>query len=84
MIRRITEDQPTPIRELNPEIPDWLSLIVEQLMSKDRNERFESAAEVHELLEQCTAHVQQPEAVALPTELHRSSDKKAQAENEAS
>ena len=84
VIRRITEDQPTPIRELNPEIPDWLSLIVEQLMSKDRNERFESAAEVHELLEQCTAHVQQPEAVALPTELHRSSDKKAQAENEAS
>ena len=67
VLRLITDDEPTPIREINPEIPEWLCGIVSRLMAKRPEERFSSASEVAELLESCLAHVQQPTAVALPS-----------------
>lgn len=69
VMRRITDDEPTPIREINPDVPDWLCSIITKLMSKRACDRFESAAEVTELLEKCLAHVQQPTAVPLPVSL---------------
>ncbi len=66
VMRRITDDEPTPIREVNSEIPGWLCLIIAKLMSKPAVDRFASAAEVSELFEKCLAHVQQPAAVPLP------------------
>jgi len=67
VLRRITDEEPRPIREINPDIPDWLCHIVEKLMAKRPDDRFQSAAEVAKLLEECLAHVQQPTAVPLPT-----------------
>jgi len=64
--RRITDEEPRPIRELNSEIPEWLCHIIARLMSKQPDARFESAREVAELLEECLAHVQQPNIVTLP------------------
>ena len=69
VLRRITDQEPRPIRQLNPDIPPWLCQIIAKLMSKQPGDRFESAREVAELLEQCLAHVQQPTAVALPASL---------------
>ena len=66
VMRRITDDEPTSIRELNPEIPSWLCWVIAKLMSKQAADRFASATEVSELLEKCLAHVQQPAAVPLP------------------
>ncbi|MEI8017209.1 MAG: serine/threonine-protein kinase [Schlesneria sp.] len=66
ILRRIRETAPRPIREINPEIPDWLERIVMKLLAKDVAERFGSAAEVATLLEQSLAHVQQPTSVVLP------------------
>ena len=66
ILRRITDTEPRPIRELNPDIPDWLCQIIERLMAKDANLRFENANEVAELLEGCLAHMQQPRLVELP------------------
>ncbi len=66
VMRRIIDESPTPIRELNPEIPEWLARIVELLMSKEKASRFASASEVHKLLEGCLSHVQQSEAIPLP------------------
>lgn len=66
VLRRITDEEPKPIRELNPEIPEWLCRIIARLMSKQPHNRFESAKEVAELLEKCLAHVQQPTSVPLP------------------
>ena len=59
-MRRITDDEPPPIREINPDIPDWLCAIIARLMASKPTDRFASAAEVTELLEKCLAHVQQP------------------------
>jgi uncharacterized protein (TIGR03067 family) len=66
VMRKIMDDVPTPVQELNAEVPRWLSAIIEKLMSKDKSDRFASASELHELLEACLSHVQQPDAIPLP------------------
>lgn len=69
VMRRISDVTPTPIRELNPEIPEWLCLTIEKLMAKDKVDRFDSAGEVSMLLENCLSHLQQPTTVHLPVDL---------------
>lgn len=69
VLRRITDDEPASIREINPEIPEWLSGIIARLMQKKASDRYQSAAEVADLLAACLAHVQQPAAVPLPESL---------------
>jgi serine/threonine-protein kinase len=66
VLRRVSDDEPRPIAEINPEIPAWLSIIIGRLHAKDPDQRFQTAAEVAELLGACLAHVQQPLAVSLP------------------
>ena len=66
VLRRITDEEPRPIREINPDIPEWLCGIIAKLMSKRPDDRFDSAHEVAELLEECLSHVQQPTSVPLP------------------
>src|SRR4030095_1221067 len=62
-LRRVCDDTPRPIRELNPEIPDWLVVIISRLLAKKPDERFQTAAEVADLLGQHLAELQHP---ALP------------------
>jgi formylglycine-generating enzyme required for sulfatase activity/serine/threonine protein kinase len=57
-LRRVCEDVPRPIREVNPEIPQWLVEIIDHLLAKQPAERIQSAQEVAELLSQCLAAVQ--------------------------
>lgn len=71
VMRRINEQTPTPIREINPDVPDWLAQIVEKLMAKDKADRFGSTQEVHKLLESCLNHVQQPTHTELPASLRK-------------
>src|SRR5690606_29294447 len=66
VLRRITDDDPRTLREINPDIPDWFCNIVARLMEKDPALRFQTAREVADLLERCLAHVQQPTLVQLP------------------
>ena len=66
VLKRVCEDTPTPIRETNPNIPDWLVAIVDKLHAKDPAERFQSAAEVADLLGRHLAHVQHPSVAPLP------------------
>ena len=68
-LRRIVDEQPAAIASLAPELPPWFSCIVERLLSKDPAQRFASASEVSQLLEQCLSHLQQPTSVPLPTSL---------------
>jgi WD40 repeat protein/anti-sigma factor RsiW len=69
VIRRITDDEPAPIRDLNPDIPPWLVAIIARLMAKPADQRYQSAGEVADLLAQCLAHVQQPATAPLPESL---------------
>ena len=58
ILRRITDNKPTPIREINPEIPAWLCKVISRLHAKSPDDRFQSAEEVAGLMQQCLAHVQ--------------------------
>ena len=78
-LRRIVDDKPAAMASLVPELPPWFSHIVERLLSKDPAQRFASASEVSQLLEQCLSHLQQPTKNELPTFLcmqHRSLQRK--------
>lgn len=66
VMRRITDDSPRPVREINPELPEWLESIVMKLLSKDPTSRFESAEDVELLLKQCLAHAHDPTSIPLP------------------
>ena len=71
ILRRITDSDPRPIREINPDIPEWLNAVIVRLLAKHPADRFESAREVVELFDGCLAHLQQPLQVALPPSLRR-------------
>ncbi|MGH7174195.1 MAG: protein kinase domain-containing protein, partial [Gemmataceae bacterium] len=66
VLRRVSEDRPRPIRETNPEVPDWLADIVAKLMAKDPAERFASAAEIEEVLGKHLAQLQHAAWVPPP------------------
>jgi WD40 repeat protein len=51
VLRQVSESEPTPIRELNPNVPDWLVKTMNQLLTKDLAKRPQSAAELARLLE---------------------------------
>ena len=63
VLKRVAEDTPRPIREIIPEVPQWLCDLIAKLHAKDPARRFQSAAEVAALLEQHLAHLQQPSLV---------------------
>ena len=69
VLRRITDDAPRNIREINSETPAWLCRLITRLQTKDRRARIQSAAEVERLLHQCIAHFEQPSTQSLPERL---------------
>jgi serine/threonine-protein kinase len=60
VIRLVSDHGPRPIRQINPELSERLVEIIEKLHAKDPAQRFQSATEVAEALEQHLAEVQQP------------------------
>lgn len=69
VLRRITDDTARSISEINPSIPTWLEKFVMKLLSKKRDERYDSAECVADLLGGCLAHLQQPSHQQLPAEV---------------
>ena len=67
ILRRVTDETPRSMRELNSEIPVWFDAITMKLLAKSASERWDSADQVAEILEGCLAHHQQPNLVQLPT-----------------
>jgi eukaryotic-like serine/threonine-protein kinase len=76
VLKRVCEDSPRLIREVNKEIPEWLSDIIAQLHAKRPEDRFQSAKEAAELLGGGLAQLQQPPVAARsPTVAARSPDR---------
>lgn len=65
-LKRICEDAPRPIARVNPEVPDWLSAIVDRLLAKSPADRFQTAEEVAALFQQHLAMVQAGPNAARP------------------
>ena len=60
VLKRVCDDAPRPIREVNPEIPAWLADIIMKLLAKDPDDRYASAAQVATVLEGRLAELQRP------------------------
>ena len=50
VIRRVCDQAPRPIREVNPEVPEFLCRLIERLHAKKRDDRPASAQQVADLL----------------------------------
>ena len=66
VIRRVCDETPRPIREVNPDIPVWLCEIIDKLLQKKPEDRYQTAREVSELLGEHLAHLQHPSQIQLP------------------
>ncbi|MEZ6128364.1 MAG: serine/threonine-protein kinase [Planctomycetaceae bacterium] len=60
VIKRVTQDTPRPIAEQNPETPPWLIQIIDCLLQKNANDRFQSSEGLVAILDQHLARIQQP------------------------
>jgi serine/threonine protein kinase len=68
-LKRVCEETPRPIREINPELPPWLGELVARLHAKSPADRFASAQEVADLLARHLAELQRGGAPSPPTPL---------------
>jgi serine/threonine protein kinase len=59
VLQRVCADQPLPIREFNPHIPDWLCRTIARLQAKSPADRFSSAREVADLFALALTELQQ-------------------------
>lgn len=59
-IRRVCDDTQRPIREINTEIPVWLTGIIDRLLAKRPENRFQAAQDVAVLLAEHLAELQSP------------------------
>lgn len=81
VLRRVCDETPRPLREINPTVPEWLEAVVAKLQAKQATDRFESASHIASLLEGCLAHLQQPTRFPLPDELLALTRKKSSRNN---
>ena len=58
VLKRVCEETPRPIPEINPELPPWLQELVARLHAKAPADRFASAREVADLLARHLAELQ--------------------------
>ncbi|WP_417392206.1 serine/threonine-protein kinase [Gimesia sp.] len=60
VVRRVCDDKPRPIQEVNEDIPEWLSEIIDCLLEKQPENRTQTAEEVADLLGTHLARLQHP------------------------
>ena len=58
VLKRVCEETPRPIREINPELPDWLGDIIAKLHAKQAKNRYQTARQVADLLGEKLAELQ--------------------------
>ena len=51
VLKRLTDERHRPVRELNPDTPDWLAGVIDRLLAKSPADRFQSAREVADILD---------------------------------
>ncbi|MBX7106422.1 MAG: serine/threonine protein kinase [Gemmataceae bacterium] len=57
VLKRVAEDTPRAIREIIPEMPQWLCDVIAKLHAKNPDDRYQSAREVADVLADCEAQL---------------------------
>ena len=58
VLRRVSDERPRPLREINIDVPVWLAEIIDRLHAKEPGARFQSATEVAEVLQHHLSELQ--------------------------
>ncbi len=75
VLKRLTEETPRPLRERNPDLPEWFVHIVDKLLAKDPKDRIQSAREVANTLEHFWALLKSSETPVCPKKKAASASK---------
>lgn len=62
ILKQIAEVKHRPLRELNPDVPQWLAEMVDELLAKRPEDRYQSASDLAEVLEFHWAHMRNSSA----------------------
>jgi WD40 repeat protein len=76
-LRRVCDDAPRSIREVNPDVPSWLVEIIKRLLAKNPDERYQSADELSELLGDHLADLQHPQGARPAASLQTGAPRRA-------
>lgn len=71
IIRGVADHSPQPVSELNPDLPVWFDGIIRKLMDKEPEKRFQSAAELADLLDLCQNEWKENGRIASTSLRHR-------------
>jgi eukaryotic-like serine/threonine-protein kinase len=77
VLKRVAEDTPRPIREIIPEVPEWLCALISGLHAKNPADRSTSAQDVADLLARRLAEIQGPANIPAVADVPRSAEVKA-------
>jgi WD40 repeat protein/tRNA A-37 threonylcarbamoyl transferase component Bud32 len=66
VLRRVRAGAPQPVREINPDVPEWLGALIGKLHAQEASARPASAREVADLLGSQLALLQQPPLAPQP------------------
>jgi serine/threonine protein kinase len=66
ILHQILHKRPPAIRSINSDIPEALAGIIERLLQKQPSDRFQTAGQLSDWLEQYLAHLQHPEVSVQP------------------
>ena len=82
VLKRVAEDTPRPIREIIPEVPEWLCELISGLHAKDPADRITSAQDVADLLARRLADLQGHGNIPAVSDVPGSAEVKAPASQE--
>ncbi|HEV3025605.1 MAG TPA: serine/threonine-protein kinase, partial [Pirellulales bacterium] len=68
IVKKICDEAPQPLREIDQQVPEWLAAIIDRLLAKDPDRRFQSADEVAKTLGGALAQIQAGQAVATASD----------------
>ena len=71
LLHQVVSVNTTPLEKVNPAVPEWLAAIVARLHAPSPANRYQSAEELAQDLQQCLASLQQPTAVSRPRTVSR-------------
>lgn len=69
VLRKVTDDRPRAVHEVNEVMPTWMDRVIARFLAKPRDQRIGTAEEAAQLLRGCLAHLRAPARNPLPLEL---------------
>jgi len=69
VLRRVADEAHVPLRTLVPEVPAWLSEVVDRLLEKEPEKRFQTASEVAEIFAEELSNLVSLSPLDVPAEV---------------